>query len=194
MHDTGPVGCRLNNGPSSCIAVKRGCEMAFASMSQTSRYIRHSLETGHSVWTAQREGRAKDGNDLTDPALIKMLSLAYRKDIPDIAADGREIVDRAVAVSYELDPCDELESARNWLRWRNTAVYRKRLAKICAASSPALPVARARAPEYRSGFSARSRMQIRFGRDSIVRIARGYALFPTTTWRRTRRTEMQTTA
>ena len=38
---------------------KRGAKMAFASMSLTSRYIRHSLETGHSVWTAQREGRAK---------------------------------------------------------------------------------------------------------------------------------------
>jgi len=89
---------------------KRGAKMAFASMSLTSRYIRHSLETGHSVWIAQREGRAKDGRDLTDPALIKMLSLAYRKDVPDIA----KMVDRLsivpVAVSYELDPCDELKA------------------------------------------------------------------------------------
>jgi len=103
---------------------KRGAKMAFASMSLTSRYIRHSLETGHSVWIAQREGRAKDGRDLTDPALIKMLSLAYRKDVPDIA----EMVDRLsivpVAVSYELDPCDELK-ARELAAVAAEGVYQK---------------------------------------------------------------------
>ena len=103
---------------------KRGAKMAFASMSLTSRYIRHSLETGHSVWIAQREGRAKDGRDLTDPALIKMLSLAYRKDVPDIA----KMVDRLsivpVAVSYELDPCDELK-ARELAAVAAAGVYHK---------------------------------------------------------------------
>lgn len=103
---------------------KRGAKMAFASMSLTSRYIRHSIETGHSVWIAQREGRAKDGRDLTDPALIKMLSLAYRKDVPDIA----QMVDRLsivpVAVSYELDPCDELK-ARELAAIATDGVYHK---------------------------------------------------------------------
>jgi len=103
---------------------KRGAKMAFASMSLTSRYIRHSLETGHSVWIAQREGRAKDGRDLTDPALIKMLSLAYRKDVPDIT----KMVDRLsivpVAVSYELDPCDELK-ARELAAVAADGVYHK---------------------------------------------------------------------
>ena len=89
---------------------KRGAKLAFASMSLTSRYIRHSLETGQSVWTAQREGRAKDGRDLTDPALIKMLSLAYRKDLPDIGAMIERLSIVPVAVSYELDPCDELKA------------------------------------------------------------------------------------
>jgi 1-acyl-sn-glycerol-3-phosphate acyltransferase len=103
---------------------KRGAKMAFASMSLTSRYIRHSLETGHSVWTAQREGRAKDGRDLTDPALIKMLSLAYRKDIPDIGGMIQRLSIVPVAVSYELDPCDELK-ARELVALAEHGVYRK---------------------------------------------------------------------
>ncbi len=101
---------RLNKG----FIVQRGKKagkVAFASMSLTSRYIRHSLETGNSVWIAQREGRAKDGVDLTEPALIKMLTLAFRGDIPDL----NEVVSRLsivpVAVSYEVDPCDEAKAA-----------------------------------------------------------------------------------
>jgi hypothetical protein len=89
---------------------KRGVREAFAAMSLTSRYVRHSLETGHSVWIAQREGRAKDGRDVTDPALIKMLSLAYRKDVPDLAGMIGRLSIVPVAVSYELDPCDELKA------------------------------------------------------------------------------------
>jgi 1-acyl-sn-glycerol-3-phosphate acyltransferase len=103
---------------------KKGAKLAFASMSQTSRYIRHSLETGHSVWTAQREGRAKDGRDLTDPALIKMLSLAYRKDVPDIGRMIERLSIVPVAVSYELDPCDELK-AQELLAIADHGVYRK---------------------------------------------------------------------
>ena len=74
---------------------KSGVKMAFASMSLTSRYIRHSIETGNSVWIAQREGRAKDGLDVTDPALIKMLSLAFRNDVPEIARMVDRLSDRA---------------------------------------------------------------------------------------------------
>ncbi len=74
-------------------------------LSRTSRYIRHSLEEGVSVWIAQREGRAKDGWDRTDPALLKMLTLAYREAANPLQAlvDASHIV--PVSVSYELDPC-----------------------------------------------------------------------------------------
>jgi hypothetical protein len=45
-----------------------------------SRYIRHSLQVDNvPVWIAQREGRAKDGVDRTEPAVIKMLSLSRDK-------------------------------------------------------------------------------------------------------------------
>jgi 1-acyl-sn-glycerol-3-phosphate acyltransferase len=83
-----------------------GARAVYDALSRTSHYIRQSLEEGVSVWIAQREGRAKDGFDRTDPALLKMLGLAYRKESGGFA----ELVNRnrivPVAVSYELDPCD----------------------------------------------------------------------------------------
>jgi hypothetical protein len=61
------------------------------------------LEEQRSVWLAQREGRAKDGNDLTSPALIRML----------LDGGGRETWDslrvHAVSLSYEWDPCDAMK-------------------------------------------------------------------------------------
>jgi 1-acyl-sn-glycerol-3-phosphate acyltransferase len=83
-----------------------GAKAVFAALSRSSRYIRHSLEEGESVWIAQREGRAKDGLDRTDPAIIKMFSLAYRKEIDDMRGWLAGVRLIPVAVSYELDPCD----------------------------------------------------------------------------------------
>lgn len=82
-----------------------GARATMNALTRTSRYIRHSLEEGVSIWIAQREGRAKDGWDRTDPALLKMLGLAYRED--DAPPVG--LLDRVtmipVSISYELDPC-----------------------------------------------------------------------------------------
>jgi 1-acyl-sn-glycerol-3-phosphate acyltransferase len=114
---------RLNKG----FVVQRGKKtgkVAFASMSLTSRYIRHSLETGNSVWIAQREGRAKDGLDLTEPALIKMLTLAFRSDVPDVGAVVERLRVVPVAVSYEIDPCDEMK-ARELLAIAQHGEYQK---------------------------------------------------------------------
>ena len=42
-----------------------------------SSYIRHSIVNEKmSCWIAQAEGRAKDGNDRTETALLKMLTLS----------------------------------------------------------------------------------------------------------------------
>jgi 1-acyl-sn-glycerol-3-phosphate acyltransferase len=93
----------------------KGAKAAYAAMSLTSKYIRHSLEEGVSVWIAQREGRAKDGVDRTDAALIKMFALAYRKETQDLG----EVVERCalvpVSLSYEMDPCDQLKARELFL-------------------------------------------------------------------------------
>lgn len=77
---------------------------------QLSRYIDSRIRDGQSIWIAQREGRAKDGDDRTNPAVIKMLYLAHRKT----GVDYTEMVKRyrivPVAVSYEFDPCDRMKA------------------------------------------------------------------------------------
>ena len=77
----------------------------YRAMTRTSHYVRHSLQEHVSVWIAQRQGRAKDGFDRTDPALIKMLALAYRKQaepISELLKNGALV---PVSLSYEVDPC-----------------------------------------------------------------------------------------
>jgi len=80
-----------------------------------SGYIRESLGDGHSVWMAQREGRAKDSIDVTDPAIIKMLHMSHKRDGVSLSEAVRDLNIVPVAISYEFDPCDgdkarELES------------------------------------------------------------------------------------
>ena len=93
----------------------KGAKAAYAAMLLTSKYIRHSLEEGVSVWIAQREGRAKDGIDRTDAALIKMFALAYRKEVDDLTALVERFALVPVSVSYELDPCDQLKARELYL-------------------------------------------------------------------------------
>jgi len=75
-------------------------------LKKLSAYIYFSItQEKANVWIAQREGRAKDGLDRSEPAIIKMITLAKPKDLS--FADyirGLRIV--PVAISYEWDPCD----------------------------------------------------------------------------------------
>ena len=82
-----------------------GAKAVYRALNRTSAFIRSSWEAGESVWIAQREGRAKDGLDRTDPALIKMLTLAWRKEAEDRGGLCGCINIVPVAITYELDPC-----------------------------------------------------------------------------------------
>ena len=73
-------------------------------MKLLSEYIHHCVASGENVWIAQREGRAKDGIDRTDPALLKMLAMAARNQPLGESLTNLHIV--PVAISYEFDPCD----------------------------------------------------------------------------------------
>ena len=88
----------------------KGTKNIYASMLKTSRYIRHSIEQGQSIWIAQREGRSKDGLDRTDVALIKMLGLAFRKDTSEFSEVVAQLNMVPVSISYELDPCDLIKA------------------------------------------------------------------------------------
>lgn len=89
--------------------VKRGVgvRQALDAARQLSAYIHHAInEKRQSVWIAQREGRAKDSNDRTQDALIKMLTLGDR----DILQFIRSLNIAPVSISYEYDPCDSLKA------------------------------------------------------------------------------------
>jgi len=68
-----------------------------------SQYIRQMITLGNdSVWIAQREGRAKDGNDITQPALLKMLNMSNANGFFE-GFEELKIV--PMAISYEIEPC-----------------------------------------------------------------------------------------
>ena len=74
-------------------------------LTQLSSYIYDSLMGGHSIWIAQKEGRAKDGFDQTDPALLKMLQLNGRKQKKEFGEYIKELKVVPVSISYQYEPC-----------------------------------------------------------------------------------------
>ncbi len=82
-----------------------------AASKNLSAYIQHSLQVENSpVWIAQREGRAKDGVDRTEPAVIKMLAMSRDKSSQSFGEHIASLGIVPVAISYELDPCDALKA------------------------------------------------------------------------------------
>ena len=89
---------------------------------QMSEYIRDTiLSDTDSVWIAQREGRAKDGNDRTQAALLKMISLAAGGDVKNYF---RQLSVVPVSISYEIDPCAVLK-AQEFLNKQRDPEYKK---------------------------------------------------------------------
>ncbi len=111
---------RLNNS----FIVKRGVSVRqMLEVSGTlSAYINHTIkDTKESIWIAQREGRAKDSNDRTQPSVLKMLCMAGEKDVIE-NLKSLNIV--PVAISYEFDPCDYLKAQEFQLK-RDNPEYHK---------------------------------------------------------------------
>lgn len=85
-------------------------------------HIRTQITEGiDSVWIAQREGRAKDGNNRTQTGILKMLTLGQDKDLKSLF-QSLNIV--PVAIAYELDPCDLLK-AQEFLNKKHNPEYKK---------------------------------------------------------------------
>jgi 1-acyl-sn-glycerol-3-phosphate acyltransferase len=94
----------------------KGPRQMLAAWQELSGYIRHSLlEERSSIWIAQREGRAKDGWDRTEPAIIKMLCISKAREMP-VAEHVRALHIVPVSISYEWDPCDGAKARELHLR------------------------------------------------------------------------------
>ena len=87
-----------------------------------SEYMHDAVAEGQSIWIAQREGRAKDSSDHTQPALLKMLTMGSPERQPAAALASLNIV--PVTCSYEYDPCDYLKAQEMQLK-RDVAGYKK---------------------------------------------------------------------
>ena len=91
----------------------KGVKETLRKLSKLSAYINHSLmQDEESIWIAQKEGRANDGNDFTDEGVLKMLYLDQRKS-HSIYEWVRSVNLTPIVISYEYDPLDYVK-ARGW--------------------------------------------------------------------------------
>lgn len=73
-----------------------------------SKYIRLNItEQRSSIWLAQRQGRTKNGYDITEQGLLKMLDMSGTKDFQQ---NYEELNIIPMSISYEIEPCDILKA------------------------------------------------------------------------------------
>lgn len=73
-----------------------------------SKYIRLNItEQRSSIWLAQRQGRTKNGYDITEQGLLKMLDMSGAADFQQNFQDLNII---PMSISYEYEPCDILKA------------------------------------------------------------------------------------
>lgn len=97
---------------------RSGSRMDFyRNMLHLSAYMRHIItEKNGSIWIAQRNGRTKNGIDMTDPAVLKMFSLSGNDDLAQSMA-ALHIV--PVAISYEWETCDIAKAVETYMTLQN---------------------------------------------------------------------------
>ena len=81
-----------------------------------SKYIRLNItQQRSSIWLAQRQGRTKNGYDVTEQGLLKMLDMS---GTADFQTNFKELNIIPMSISYEYEPCDILKA-------RETVISRK---------------------------------------------------------------------
>ena len=106
-----------------CFVVKRGAgaHAHLENAKQLSAYIRELRQRRKSIWLAQREGRAKDSNDLTQASVLHMLTM----NTDDLFEAVKALNICPVSITYEFDPCDYLKAREMQLR-RDNPNWKKR--------------------------------------------------------------------
>ena len=91
----------------------KGIKETLKKLTRLSAYINTSLsKDDESIWIAQKEGRANDGNDFSDEAVLKMLYLDQRKKV-SLVDWVRKVNLTPISISYEYDPLD-IVKAKGW--------------------------------------------------------------------------------
>lgn len=92
------------------IKVMRGISARelYLSSQLLSKYIRLNItEQRSSIWLAQRQGRTKNGYDITEQGLLKMLDMSGKSDFK---TNFEELNIIPMSISYEIEPCDILKA------------------------------------------------------------------------------------
>lgn len=94
----------------SCFVIERDVTVRemLSSSAVRSRYIHQVIDNKeYSVWIAQREGRTKNGDDRTQPSLLKMLKMYGSKEFTQ---NFNDLHIMPLSISYEWEPCDALKT------------------------------------------------------------------------------------
>ena len=80
----------------------------YLSSQMLSKYIRLNITSQRSsIWLAQRQGRTKNGYDITEQGLLKMLDMSGTSDFQ---TNFEELNIIPMSISYEYEPCDILKA------------------------------------------------------------------------------------
>lgn len=124
---------KLNGG----VTVRRTLPMRekyLESIRLSSYFVELISEENKSIWVAQKSGRAKDGLDVTTPAIIKMLHLSQKskgRSFSEVINSCRIV---PVAVSYEYDPCDLIKAGEEVARIKSGEHTKKRYEDLISIS------------------------------------------------------------
>ena len=79
-----------------------------AASRRLSEYMHYAVNVKHeNVWIAQREGRAKDSDDRTQEAVLKMMAMGGTGSAVERLIQLHIV---PLTISYEFDPCDYLKA------------------------------------------------------------------------------------
>lgn len=112
---------RLNK--SFIVERSAGLREMLASSKRMADYMHYVIQRKHdNIWIAQREGRAKDSDDRTQPSVLKMMAMGGEGSP---AERLRQLHIVPLAISYEYDPCDYLKAREFQLKrdvegWKKT--------------------------------------------------------------------------
>ncbi len=125
---------KLNGG----VTVKRTLPMRekyMESIRLSNYFVELITELHTSIWVAQKSGRAKDGLDVTTPAILKMLHLSQKRKG---GATFSDVINRCniipISVSYEYDPCDIIKSVEEVGRLRRGEHPKKKYEDLISIS------------------------------------------------------------
>lgn len=92
----------------------------YTTSKKLSEYMRCNVSTQESsIWIAQRNGRTKDGADVTEQGVLKMFDMSGSGDF---VKDFAELHIMPASISYEYEPCDLYKAIEMYIKRRQKYV------------------------------------------------------------------------